>query len=200
MIKAILFDAGGVVISAGSQLDKLAKIFKPKNRKEFWKKINEFIGPLCTGKITEQEYWERISKSENFDIKKVPPNLWATDYEKITEINKELISLINNLRRKYKVILVSNTMEVHARINKKRGLFDNFDDVINSNEVHLSKDTPEIFKLTLERNKLKPEECIFIDDIQKFLDVANSIGIKGILFKNVEQLKTELNNLGIGSS
>jgi putative hydrolase of the HAD superfamily len=197
MIKAVIFDAGGVIVSMGSQLDEFVKIFKPKNREKFWKKINDYVGSLSSGEITEQKYWERIAKSENINIRNVPSNLWETNYEKGTKINKDIISLIKNLRKKYKTILLSNTIEPHVRINKKRRLFDSFDDVINSNEVHLSKNTTKIFKLALDRNKLKPEESVFIDDIQNFLDIAKSIGIKGILFKDVGQLKKELNNLGI---
>ena len=196
MLKAILFDAGGVIITTDSQLDRLAKIFKPKDRDKFRKKINEHHGPLCTGQTTEREYWTKIAESENFDIKKVPENLWSIDYEKITKINKELVSLIKRLREKYKVILISNTMEPHVRINRTRGFFDNFDDVLNSNEVRLSKDTPEIFKLALKRNNLKPEECVFVDDIQKFVDIAVSMGIEGILFKSTNQLKTALRSMG----
>lgn len=197
MIKAIMFDAGGVVIEQGSQLDKFAKIFKPKNKQEFWEKINHFVGPLCKGEISEKEYWKRLAEFENIDPKIIPQNLWTNGYEETTKIKKEVIDLIKGLRRTYKMILISNTIKPHVDINRKRGLFENFDDVVNSNEVHLSKDTPAIFKLALKRNQLYAEECIFIDDIQKFVEIANSIGIHGILFKNVYQLKKELVSLKV---
>lgn len=196
-IKAIIFDAGGVVIDPGKQLDEFTKVFKPKNKKKFWEKINHYLGPLCTGEMSEGEFWNIIAKSENFDPEKVPPNLWVKNYEENNKINAAVVSLIKNLRKKYKTILVSNTIEPHVKVNRRRGLFDNFDDVLNSNEVNLSKDTAEIFKLALKRNKLLPKECIFIDDIQKFLNVANSLGIRGILFKNMRQLKKDLANLGV---
>ena len=95
------------------------------------------------------------------------------------------------------MILISNTIKAHVEVNKKRGLFDNFDDVLNSNEVHLSKNTPEIFKLALKRNQLDAKECVFIDDIQRFVEIAESLGCKGILFKNVRQLKNELKGSGV---
>lgn len=197
MIKAIIFDAGGVIIEQGSQLDEFAKIFKPKNKQAFWEKINHFVGPLCKGEISEKEYWRRIAESENIDPKTIPQNLWVKNYEETTKINESVVDLIKSLHKNYKTILISNTIKPHVDINRGRRLFENFDDILNSNEVHLSKDTPEIFKLALKRNQLNAEGCIFIDDIQKFVKIANSIGIYGILFKNINQLKKELVSLGV---
>ena len=196
MIKAILFDAGGVIVTHGSQIDSFAKIFKTNDKEKLWKNINHLVGPLCSGEISEVEYWKRVSKSENINPSEVPDNLWNLNYAESTVVNKDVLLLIKNLRNKYKTILISNTLKAHAEINVKRGVFEYFDDVVNSYEVHLSKDTIRIFNLALKRNKLLPEECIFIDDIQKFLDIANSIGIKGILYKNIFQLKNDLNKLG----
>jgi putative hydrolase of the HAD superfamily len=197
MIKAIIFDAGGVVIEQGKQLDEFAKIFKPKNKQEFWEKINHLVGPLCKGEISENEYWRRLAESENVDPRIIPANLWMKGYEETTRIKPSAIELIKNLRKKHKIILISNTIKPHVQVNRRRGLFGNFDDVLNSNEVHLSKDTAEIFKLALKRNQLDAKECVFIDDIQRFVKIAGSIGIKGILFKNVSQLKNELKDFGV---
>ncbi|MDD4877669.1 MAG: HAD family phosphatase [Candidatus Nanoarchaeia archaeon] len=197
MIKAMLFDAGGVIVKTGNQISMFARIFRPKNKQKLWEKINHYNGPLCAGKMSEKEYWRIIAKSEGIDPGKIPDNLWAKNYEKTTKIDPKMVSLLKRLRKRYKTILISNTIKPHVIINKKRGLFDNFDDVINSNEVHLSKDTKAIFKLALKRNHLKAKECIFIDDIQKFVDIAKSAGIHGIRFRNVRQLKKELSRLGV---
>ncbi len=48
-IKALIFDAGGVVIDAEGQIEELARIFKPNDKGAFWAKINHYIGPLCKG-------------------------------------------------------------------------------------------------------------------------------------------------------
>jgi len=196
-IKAIIFDAGKVIIEQGDQLDRFAEIFKPKSRQEFWDKLNYFLRPLCKGEISENEYWRRLAESENLDLKTIPQNLWTKVYEETTRIDEDVVDLIKRLRKSYKMILISNTIKPHVDINRKRSLFENFDDVLNSCEVHLSKDTFEIFKIALKRNQLDAEECIFIDDIPKFVKIANAKGINGILFKNINQLKKELIFLGV---
>ncbi len=82
------------------------------------------------------------------------------------------------------------------QINRRRGVFDHFDDVLNSCEVGLAKDAKMLW-LAIQRNQLQAEECVFVDDIQEFVDLAESLGIRGILFKSVEQLKEELAKLGV---
>src|SRR3990167_3133413 len=105
MIKAIIFDAGGVIIEHGDQLDEFVEIFKPKNKQAFWVKINHFLGPLCKGEISENEYWRRLAESENIDSKTVPQNLWIKGYERTTRINESIVYLIKRLRNNYKMIL-----------------------------------------------------------------------------------------------
>lgn len=197
MIKAIIFDAGGVIVEHANQLDEFAKVFKSKDKERLWETINHSLGPLCEGEISEEEFWKEIAEIENTNPNSIPENLWLRKYEESTNIDREIINLIKKLRSNYKTIMISNTIKPHVIINKKRGLFDDFDDVILSNEVHLSKDSREIFELALKRNKLEPNECIFIDDIQKFVDIANSMGMKGILYKDSNQLKNDLENLDI---
>lgn len=192
MIKTIIFDLGGVIIDHGNQIDYFVKIFKPKDKKEFWNKINHYAGPLCEGKISEKEYWIKIAESYNIDPVSIPENLWSKNYGDSTSVNNNVIQLIKKLKNKYKLIMISNTIKSHVEINKSRGIFEYFDDVILSNEVKLSKANLDIFYLALKRNSLKPEECIYIDDIKKFVDSADSIGLNGIQYLNYEQLKKEL--------
>jgi epoxide hydrolase-like predicted phosphatase len=195
--KAIIFDAGGVIIDHKQHLKKLIKIFNPKDKKQFWININKYSGDLSVNKISEKEYWKIIAKLEGKNPKDIPNNLWEIDYEKLTKINKKIINLIKRLKKNYKTILISNTLKSHAKINRKRGLFDYFDDILNSCDVGLTKENPQIFYLAVKRNNLNFNECIFIDDVETFLNVASKLGIKTILFKNFNQLVNELANLGV---
>lgn len=44
---------------------------------------------------------------------------------------------------------------------------------------------------------VKPSEAIFIDDRQVHVDVANELGIKGLLFTSTEKLVQNLQEIGI---
>lgn len=69
--------------------------------------------------------------------------------------------------------------------------------VVLSHEVGFTKDQKEIFVLVTELLGVTPEECIFIDDIQHFVDVAESVGMQAILFKSAEQLRPDLQKLAV---
>lgn len=195
MIKAVLFDVGGVIVEPGDQLNEFVKIFKPQDKQKFLSVLESNLGPLRKGIISETEYWRKVCTTFELDPEIVPNNAWTIRYLEMAPIRNEVVDLIRQLRKQYRIILISNTIMPHVKINTTRGLFKNFDDVLNSSEVHLTKDSDAIFRLALARNDLNAKECIFIDDEEKYIRVAESLGIKGILFNNMTQLKKELISL-----
>lgn len=66
---------------------------------------------------------------------------------------------------------------------------------ILSYKEHVIKPDPEIYKRLIERYGLNAKECVFIDDLKENVKAANAQGIQGIVFKNFEQAKEELENL-----
>ena len=53
----------------------------------------------------------------------------------------------------------------------------------------LIKPMPEIYSLILSRYHLKPEECVFMDDILENVEAARRAGINAFVFENQEQAK-----------
>jgi HAD superfamily hydrolase (TIGR01509 family) len=72
--------------------------------------------------------------------------------------------------------------------------------MVISGKVHMLKPNPEIYEYFLERYSLKAEECVFIDDRPENIVGAALVGIKGIVFKDTEQLSAELEPLLSGKS
>ena len=190
MIKAIIFDIGGVLVDQKQLVEKFIRIFKPKNIGKFWNCLNIEAVPLCKGEITEAEFWKRIGNIYN--VKSFPKNLWTEDFEKLTAINQDVMEIAKSLKSKYKLGIISNTIEPHVKINRKRGIFGIFDAVILSCEVNMTKDSKGIFFLTAKRLNIEADESIFIDDVGEFVDIAESAGMTGILFRNANRLKSDL--------
>lgn len=59
------------------------------------------------------------------------------------------------------------------------------------------KPEPEIYRRLIEKYRLFPEECVFLDDLQSNLDGAAAFGIRTILFRSQAQAREELKKLGI---
>ena len=84
--------------------------------------------------------------------------------------------------QKFKLILLSNTNELHIDWVKRNISFyeefkSNFDQFYLSHEIHYRKPDQDIFKFVLNENKLNPNETLFIDDTQEHIQSAKSLGI-----------------------
>jgi HAD superfamily hydrolase (TIGR01509 family) len=201
MIKIIAVDLGGVYFEAGTII-ALKRIYKIVNAPK--KKINEIFrsypekeGELYhKGKITKQKFWRAAVEKLKIGKEKIPElqEIWHSSYKPI----KGMKELVFELRENYKVVAFSGNIKERIKyLNEKYKLNKDFDDFVLSFDVGFDKREKEFYRILLEKVKCEPEECLFIDDYQEFLDIAESLGIKTILFKNAEQLKSDLRKFGI---
>ena len=194
MIRAVIFDMGGVIVDIRPFLAQTVKVFQPECEEEFWENINVEASSLCRGEITLLEFWKSVAQKFKKDIPDdILKDLWVIKGE--PSLNKGIEDIIHSLKERYSLAILSNTMKEHKF--EKNGIFALFDEVVLSCDVGLTKDNPDIFLLVTEKLKVSPEECVFIDDIQEFVDVSRSVGMQGILFKNSEQLKHDLKECGL---
>jgi putative hydrolase of the HAD superfamily len=70
-----------------------------------------------------------------------------------------------------------------------------FDAVVISGEVGLRKPQPEIYELAATRLGLRPEECVFVDDLAPNIRGAATTGMVGILHRDPEATLAELETL-----
>lgn len=71
-------------------------------------------------------------------------------------------------------------------------IFDRFRDIVVSGTEKLMKPDPAIYRLAIERFGIDPAGAIFIDDVAKNIDGAESVGIAGHLFRNAAALEADL--------
>ncbi|WP_306366250.1 HAD family phosphatase [Nocardiopsis sp. CC223A] len=67
-----------------------------------------------------------------------------------------------------------------------------FDEVVISGEVGMRKPEPRIYLHTCQRIGLRPEECVFIDDLEHNVRTAEELGMTGILHTDVATTTREL--------
>jgi len=195
MIKAVVFDVGGVLQTSQSKFfsNYIYKKFQI-DKLEFDKAFQKILPLLTTGKINERAFWEKFikeTKSKTPIPKKSP--FENKKYLSLHKKNFKVIKIVKNLKQnKYKLAVLSNTISTHAKICREKGLYDLFPIVILSNKVGLKKPDPEIYRLVLKKLDTKPIETIFIDDRKENTNTADKLGFRTIVFKNAEQLKRDL--------
>ena len=72
-----------------------------------------------------------------------------------------------------------------------------FEGIVVSGTEKTRKPFPEIYQLTLDRYEFKAQESLFIDDNLRNIESASAMDIQTIHFKNPNDLKSNLKQMGI---
>lgn len=202
MIKAIVFDLGGVYFTDGTNaaIKKAGKLGIPEKQSSyiFRGKDSELYRG---GKLNRRDFWKKIEKKFNIDKKTCEKleKMWYT----FIKPQKGMKQLVRELRKKYRVIIFSGITTENAKyVIKKYKIKREFDRIFFSyNYGFQKKQKPKqaatILKKLMLKTGLKPEEYLFIEDKKKLIRECKKLGINTILFKNANQLKTDLRKLGV---
>ncbi len=203
MIKNVIFDFGGVILKHREDIMEkfIVKIFgiSIEEATRIWQEDKD---ELLTGKISSRKLLNSYKKK--FRVKE-PLNeilaMWKDLYEaEAKDVNWKLLARIEEIRLKYSVYLFTDTLDVHDQYNQKRGLYDKFDRAFKSFEEGITKTEKNAFVNVLRKIGAKAEECVFIDDLAPNVKLAKKVGMKGIIFKTVAQLREELEECDVISS
>ena len=191
MIKAIFFDWGGV-LTEGTHKSGIIKLLKERFDITIDSHVQgKLMDKMDQNKLTFENYVKEINLlfNKNLSIEEL-----LNIYKDAIHHNKEMVEYIKKIKINYKVFILSNNNSTIKSIleNYHKELLNLFEKIYFSDELNMFKPNKDIFEYVIKDNNLKAQECIFIDDRQKNIDGANSIGMKGILFTDIEQLKQEL--------
>jgi putative hydrolase of the HAD superfamily len=197
-IDTLIFDQGGVLVwtrwekvtTAWAQL----KDTTPQKVIERMREGDSYAA-FMRGEVNRSEFRDRMRAhldihpdSEEFD------ETWRS----VIEPNPEIVPLIESLSSRYRMVIGSNTDELHQeRGESVQPIITTFDDFLLSYELGVLKPDAEFFVKGLKKLGLTPDQCFFTDDRQNNVDSAISVGIHAVLFESVAQLESDLEALSI---
>jgi putative hydrolase of the HAD superfamily len=112
--------------------------------------------------------------------------------------NEGMIELLRRLRGRYRVGLLSNAAPgLEDDLREHYGIYDLFDDVINSATVRMAKPDARIFALAAERHGIGTAECFFTDDLPHNVEAARAAGMTAHQFAGYAGLAAALRDAGI---
>ena len=159
---------------------------------DMWRDIEIGIG--------DREAWLRASHAalETLAGRTLPPlhRQWRAEQRWIAPN----IDLIRRLRPPYRTAVLSNADHtLRARFESATGLLDLFDDFVCSADVGMAKPDQRIYALSAQRLGLSPEECVFIDDMDRNIVAARTAGMQGVHFRldQDHSLESQLAELGV---
>jgi putative hydrolase of the HAD superfamily len=160
---------------------------------------------LFGGRLEDDYEAGRISTAEFVGRAREGCRLRCTDeqfhaaYADIFWANTDVCALIPRLAARYRLLLLSNTNDLHAARFRPQfaDTLRHFAGLVLSHEVGARKPGPEIFGHALRLAGCASEECVFIDDLPANVAGARAVGWQGVLYTDHADLTAGLMNLGV---
>lgn len=190
MIKTIIFDNGGVLVT-DYWLEFMNRLVHKYGQEpgSITDQINKMDQLASEGKITQEEI-------HGFIRERVDVPVLEELFIQQNPLRPEVVEYIQELKRSYEVALLSNDFTGFDEENKVWHMENIFgDNVFISAKIGLRKPKPEIYNYVLAQLNRKPQETVFIDDRERNLIGARSVGMNVIQFISLEQLKRDLETL-----
>jgi len=195
MIKAILFDADGVVITNKFNFSRQLEIEYgiPLAKTELF-----FEGDFKKCITGDGDLKEELAKHvEDWGWKGTIDELLDYWFKCEHNISEKLIETIQKLRKKgIKCYLATNQEKYRtAYLIEKMGFGDSFDGVFSSAHLGHKKPSEEYFKKILDKLDLEPEEIMFWDDSRENVEVAKKLGFDARFYEGYDDFENVIEEL-----
>jgi epoxide hydrolase-like predicted phosphatase len=198
MIKAVIFDMGGVLLrtEAAVPRQQLAEqLGITRQRLEGIVFGAESARRAEVGEISHLEHWELVRQALGISVESLPAfieTFWSGD-----AFDTSLVEFINSLRPRWRTGLLSNAwIDARSAVTQRYpGLMQVFDESIFSAEVGMRKPDPRVFALIVKQLGVEAAEAVFVDDFEHNILAAQACGLKTVWFKNTPQAIAEVKAL-----
>ncbi len=184
MIKAIIFDCFGVLAEDGWLPFKRKYI---GDNRELARQVADLGKQSDHGFIDYETHLEQTAELIGVSL----GELSAALGRKVP--NEELFELIKTeLKPKYKIGLMSNANYdvVHELFTPDQAAL--FDEAVMSYESKLVKPDERMYHLMANKLGVEMDECLYIDDIERYCMAAEEYGMTSILYKSPAQIRKAL--------
>ena len=194
-IKTIIFDFGNVIGFFDHRRITRRLAAETGVPEEFWQRhlLDAALeDDYESGRLSTADFLRRVRESTRLDI---PEALLVEAYSDIFWPNLEVCDFVPKLKACYRLLLGSNTSELHARQFRRQfsETLRHFDALVLSYEIGARKPKAAFFEQCLRLAQGDAEECVFIDDLPRNVEGARACGIHGIVYQNFDDLKVQLN-------
>jgi putative hydrolase of the HAD superfamily len=186
--KAIIWDFGGVITSSP---------FEAFNKFELSNNLPKDIIRTINSENPDDNAWAKFERND-IDLDEFD-NLFSIEADKkgfkisgkqvvkllSGEIRKQMVDFLSLLKKDYKLGCITNNIqnsknEKVNHLNEAGQVMKIFDHIIESSKVGLRKPDPKIYYMSCDALGVKPEECIYLDDLGINLKPAREIGMTTI--------------------
>ena len=199
MIKAVILDLGNVVIQ--TDYNRVYSILEqhshcPKERMRDLIFASPVYRDFEMGNSSIEQFYEEVTRTIQLkmDLKQFCA-VWSDAFLPEAILPDELL---RTLASRYRLIALSDNNPIHFPVI--RNLFpilNRFHDFTLSYQVKAIKPMPEIYEAAVQKAGCLPQECFFVDDVERNVQGARNCGLHGYRFESHEKLLQTLKERGI---
>jgi len=193
MIKAVIFDFGGVLSEEGFRQGLKAIAYKNRiDPEDFFITAEELIYQTgyVTGLSDEADFWNALREKTG---------ITGSNAELREDILRRFIlkpAVIEHVKKIKAFGLITAILSDQTNwldeINKKTPFYHHFDYVFNSFTLKKGKKDPSVFNDVCAAIGIKPDEAIFVDDNINNIRRASASGLRVIHFSNINSFEKEM--------
>ena len=186
--KAVIWDFGGVITSSP---------FEAFNKFELDNNLPKDIIRTINSENPDDNAWAKFERND-IDINEFD-TLFSKEADKkgfqisgkqvvkllSGDIRKTMVDFLLSLKESYKLGCITNNIQNSKddkvnHLNQASQVMKIFDHIIESSKVGLRKPDPKIYYMSCDALGVRPEECIYLDDLGINLKPARKIGMTTI--------------------
>jgi putative hydrolase of the HAD superfamily len=195
-LRAVVFDYGMVLsnppdLAARKELERITGLGSEEFEWRYW------VDRLAydRGDLTGLAFWTKfahdaelkLTAEELTQLNAFDARMWTTTNATMLEWHQKLKAA--GIRTGILSNMGDNVLE---RILEIFAWVEDFDALVWSFQHGIVKPDAPIYRLVVEKIGVKPEEVLFLDDRQENIEGAERVGIHGLQFSTVEQLRKDL--------
>lgn len=198
-VTTLFLDIGGVLLTNG--WDRKARVRAADkfelNQEEVDERHHLTFDTYEEGKLSLDEYLNRVVFYEKrpFSREEFKSFMFAQ-----SQPFPEMIEFVKDLRKQYnlRVAVVSNEGRELTIYRVRQFQLNTFVDFfVSSCFVHFRKPDADIYRMALDIAQASPEQVIYIEDRSLFVEVAQGLGIRGIVHTEYKNTREAMEAFGL---
>lgn len=199
-LRAVVFDYGMVLSApqdpvAHQEMVETTGLSQEMFDRYYWSNRDDFD----RGALDGPAYWSKFASEAGILLSaKQTDRLLVLDALMWMSLNEPVLTWAQQVRATgVKIGILSNIGDTQVNeMRKQFGWLKDYDHCTWSYQLKMAKPEPEIYLHTMEKLGVEPEKALFIDDKAENVRGAESVGMQGFLFTNLQQLAEDLRARG----
>jgi HAD superfamily hydrolase (TIGR01549 family) len=199
MIRGLFFDMGGVLLRTEDRSQR--REWEERFGLPDWGLAeavfeSEPSRRASVGKANVDDIWRHIGERFGLDdaeLARLEGDFWQGD-----RFDEPLFAYIASLRPRYRTGLISNAWgNMREFLEQHEFVMAAFEKMFISAELGIAKPDARIYEHALNDFGLKPEEAVFVDDVEANVNAAQRLGMAGIVYRPGFNVPEALAHLGV---